>query len=107
MTALKETLTPESQGSDFSAFDNALRSLESIPLARSPGGWYALTASFWRASVARYDRAAVPHRKRQPHADRRAGVGFNRDITYLMPFKQPVGLMRARASSRKKKPTTS
>lgn len=90
MTALKETLTPES----FSAFDNALRSLESIPLARVAGRLVRLNGILLESVGCPLMTGQLCRIESANHTliDAQA-VGFNRDITYLMPFKQPVGLM--------------
>lgn len=75
-------------------FDDALRSIESISLARVAGrlvrmngvllesvGCQLATGQFCRIESAE-----------NGFIDAQA-VGFNRDVTYLMPFKQPTGLM--------------
>ncbi|GKX55758.1 flagellum-specific ATP synthase FliI [Leminorella grimontii] len=80
--------------SDASLFGSALKSIESIPLARVAGrlvrvngillesvGCPLATGQLCRVEGA--DRSMIEAQ----------AVGFNRDITYLMPFKQPVGLM--------------
>lgn len=81
--------------SDLSAVvDNALRSIESIPLARVAGrlvrvngillesvGCPLVTGQLCRIESAGHELIEAQ------------AVGFNRDITYLMPFKQPIGLM--------------
>lgn len=80
--------------SDNALFDAALRSIEAIPVARVAGrlvrvngillesiGCPLVTGQLCRIESA--DRQLI---------DAQA-VGFNREITYLMPFKQPTGLM--------------
>lgn len=80
--------------SDFSAFDNALRSLESIPLARVAGRLVRLNGILLESVGCPLMTGQLCRIESANHTliDAQA-VGFNRDITYLMPFKQPVGLM--------------
>ena len=80
--------------SDFSAFDNALRSLESIPLARVAGRLVRLNGILLECVGCSLMTGQLCRIESANHTliDAQA-VGFNRDITYLMPFKQPVGLM--------------
>ena len=80
--------------SDFSAFDNALRSLESIPLARVAGRLVRLNGILLEIVGCPLMTGQLCRIESANHTliDAQA-VGFNRDITYLMPFKQPVGLM--------------
>ncbi|EJS1736922.1 FliI/YscN family ATPase [Escherichia albertii] len=79
---------------DFSAFDNALRSLESIPLARVAGRLVRLNGILLESVGCPLMTGQLCRIESASHTliDAQA-VGFNRDITYLMPFKQPVGLM--------------
>lgn len=89
--------------SDFSAFDNALRSLESIPLARVAGRLVRLNGILLESVGCPLMTGQLCRIESANHTliDAQA-VGFNRDITYLMPFKQPVGLMAgARLPGRK------
>lgn len=80
--------------SDFSAFDVALRSIESIPLARVAGRLIRVNGILLESVGC---PLATGQLCRIESADRTLidaqAVGFNRDITYLMPFKNPVGLM--------------
>ena len=80
--------------SDFSAFDNALRSLESIPLARVAGRLVRLNGILLESVGCPLMTGQLCRIESANHTliDAQA-VGFNRDITYLMPFKQLVGLM--------------
>ncbi|EOU7019944.1 flagellum-specific ATP synthase FliI [Escherichia coli] len=80
--------------SDFSAVDNALRSLESIPLARVAGRLVRLNGILLESVGCPLMTGQLCRIESANHTliDAQA-VGFNRDITYLMPFKQPVGLM--------------
>ena len=76
------------------AFDNALRSLESIPLARVAGRLVRLNGILLESVGCPLMTGQLCRIESANHTliDAQA-VGFNRDITYLMPFKQPVGLM--------------
>lgn len=80
--------------SDSTLFDTALRSIQAIPVARVAG-------RLVRVNGILLESVGCPLMTGQLCRIESAGrelidaqaVGFNRDITYLMPFKQPTGLM--------------
>lgn len=80
--------------SDLSSFDNALRSIESIPLARVAGRLVRVNGILLESVGCPLVTGQLCRVESANHTliDAQA-VGFNRDITYLMPFKHPVGLM--------------
>lgn len=80
--------------SDLSSFDNALRSIESIPLARVAGRLVRVNGILLESVGCPLVTGQLCRVESANHTliDAQA-VGFNRDITYLMPFKYPVGLM--------------
>lgn len=91
--------------SDLSSVDNALRSIESIPLARVAGRLVRVNGILLESVGCPLATGQLCRVESADHTliDAQA-VGFNRDITYLMPFKHPVGLMAVRAFSPKKNP---
>ena len=80
--------------SDLSSVDNALRSIESIPLARVAGRLVRVNGILLESVGCPLATGQLCRVESADHTliDAQA-VGFNRDITYLMPFKHPVGLM--------------
>jgi len=80
--------------SDDPLFDSALRSIESIAVARVAGRLVRMNGLLLESVGC---PLATGQLCRVESADRELidaqAVGFNRDITYLMPFKTPTGLM--------------
>lgn len=79
---------------DDPLFDSALRSIESIAVARVAGRLVRMNGLLLESvgcSLATGQLCRVESADREL-IDAQA-VGFNRDITYLMPFKTPTGLM--------------
>ncbi|BCU56461.1 flagellar protein export ATPase FliI [Enterobacter kobei] len=79
---------------DDPLFDSALRSIESIAVARVAGRLVRMNGLLLESVGC---PLATGQLCRVESADRELidaqAVGFNRDITYLMPFKTPTGLM--------------
>lgn len=79
---------------DDPRFDSALRSIESISFARVAGRLVRMNGLLLESVGC---PLATGQLCRVESADRELieaqAVGFNRDITYLMPFKTPTGLM--------------
>jgi len=79
---------------DDPLFDSALRSIESISVARVAGRLVRMNGLLLESVGC---PLATGQLCRVESADRELidaqAVGFNRDITYLMPFKTPTGLM--------------
>lgn len=79
---------------DDPLFDSALRSIESISFARVAGRLVRMNGLLLESVGC---PLATGQLCRVESADRELieaqAVGFNRDITYLMPFKTPTGLM--------------
>ncbi|WP_158784511.1 flagellar protein export ATPase FliI [Pantoea sp. BAV 3049] len=79
---------------ELSAFDKALKSIENISLARIAGrlvrvnGLLLESVGCQLAVGQRCQIEAMGGKLIEAQV-----VGFNRDVTYLMPFKQPEGLM--------------
>ncbi|MFP2504059.1 flagellar protein export ATPase FliI [Buttiauxella gaviniae] len=80
--------------SEPSLFDSALRSIESISVTRVAGRLVRVNGILLESvgcPLATGQLCRIESAGRE-WIDAQA-VGFNRDITYLMPFKQPTGLM--------------
>jgi len=75
-------------------FDDALRSIESISFARVAGRLVRMNGVLLESVGCQLATGQYCRIESLEHGfiDAQA-VGFNRDITYLMPFKQPAGLM--------------
>ena len=79
---------------DDPLFDNALRSIESISFARVAGRLVRMNGLLLESvgcPLATGQLCRVESANRE--LIEAQAVGFNRDITYLMPFKTPTGLM--------------
>ena len=78
--------------SDLSSFDNALRSIESIPLARVAGRLVRVNGILLESVGCPLVTGQLCRVESANHTliDAQA-VGFNRDITYLMPCRTDGG----------------
>lgn len=80
--------------SDFSALEKALKSIETINLARVSGRLVRVNGILLECTGC---YLAVGQRCRvegdNANSIEAQVVGFNREVTYLMPFKSPVGLV--------------
>ncbi len=80
--------------SDFSALDKALKSIESITLAKVAGRLVRVTGMLLECVGC---RLAIGQRCRIEGGEGELVdaqvVGFDRDVTFLMPFKHPAGLI--------------
>lgn len=79
---------------DFSALDKALKSIEGINLARVAGRLVRVSGILLESVGC---RLAIGQRCQIESEDRQLVdaqvVGFDREVTYLMPYKTPIGLI--------------
>lgn len=78
--------------SESTRLDDALRSIDAIPLARTAGRLVRVSGILLESEgcqLATGQRCRIESAGESIEAQ---AVGFDREMTYLMPFKQPVGL---------------